>query len=338
MIRVAVIGAGHWGPNLVRNFDNKQRSEVRWVVDQSEERLASVRSRFPEVRLSTDAADAINDKEVDAVVIATPTVTHYELTRRALEQGKHVLVEKPLTDKSETARQLVELSKQTGKVLLVGHVFLYNPAVRLVKQYLAENKLGRVFYLSSQRTNLGPIRADVNAAWDLAAQDLSIFNYWLGAKPIAVSARGGTWINAGIEDAVFCTLRYPNDVLAHFHVSWLNPNKTREITVVAEHRMLTYDDMQLTEPIRVYDKHVENSPAKDYVDTFASFRSVIRDGDIHIPRVSMGEPLRNECMHFLDCIETGSEPLTNGQAALEVVETLEAASRSIASDGKEERV
>ena len=339
MIQIAVLGAGHWGPNLIRNFDNRQRSAVRWIVDRDPARLAAAEARFPGAKLTTQPAEAIADPAVDAVVIATPTITHYELAKAALERGKHVLVEKPLADSAAACRELIELAERTERVLLVGHVFLFNPAVRWVKEYLDSGQLGAIYYVSSQRTNLGPIRTDVNAAWDLASQDLSIFNYWLGTTPRSACAVAGTWLNPGIADAVFATLRYPGDVLAHLHVSWLNPRKNRDITVVAQRRMLTYDDMSLSEPIRVYDKRVaEQRTESNFVDTFASFRSSVREGDITIPRVAMGEPLAAECEHFLDCLESKARPQCGGAEALDVVRVLEAISRSIAGGGREEQV
>lgn len=335
MIKIAVIGAGHWGPNLIRNFNNKQRSEVVWVADLDQNRLQVVGRRFPEISVTSDPLEVLSDKSVVGVVIATPTTTHHELVKAALERGKHVLVEKPLTQAVETSEELVELASKKDRTLLVGHVFLYNPAVQWVKGYLQEGDMGAVYYVSSLRTNLGPVRLDVNASWDLAAQDISIFNYWLDSAPVSVSAAGGNWINDGLEDAVFATLRYPSNVLAHLHVSWLNPRKVRDITVVAAEQMLTYDDMSLTEPIRVYDKQVTHEPTRGVVDSFASFRSSVREGVVTIPPIKLGEPLANECDHFLDCIEHGVSPQTGGAKSLEVVRALDAIDRSIGHKGRE---
>jgi predicted dehydrogenase len=339
MIRVAVIGAGQWGPNLIRNFHNKQTSEVAWIIDRDETRLAQVRARFADVRLGADAAAAFADPAVEAVVVATPTGTHYALVKAALECGKHVLVEKPITTDWRQCEELVALAAGARRVLMVGHVFLYNVAVRYVKGLLDAGELGRVYYVSMVRTNLGPVRPDINAAWDLASHDISIVNYWLGSGPLAASAVGGSWINPGIEDAVFATLRYPDDVLVNLHVSWLNPRKTRDVTVVGDRQMLTFDDMNLGEPIRIYDKGItdERSPAP-YVDSFASFRASVREGDIRLPRVALGEPLKAECDHFLDCIRTGGSPLTDGREAVAVLRALEAIQRSARAAGREERV
>lgn len=339
MIRVAVIGAGHWGPNLIRNFHNRPVSETVWIVDRDPSRLAAVHARFPDACISDRAEDALGDPKVDAVVVATPTSTHYPLAKAALQQHKHVLVEKPIATASQQGLELAELADRHRRVLMVGHVFVYNAGIRKVKSYLDDGTLGRIYYVSMVRTNLGPIRHDVNAAWDLGSHDLSIVNYWLGAEPLSATAYGGTWINAGIEDAVFATLRYPNDVLVNLHASWLNPRKARDITVVGEKRMLTFDDMNLSEPVRIYDKHVTDDRIKPaYVDSFASFRASIREGDITIPRVALGEPLKTECEHFLDCITSGRAPLTDAQSGVAVVRALEAIQRSALAGGREERV
>lgn len=336
MVRVGVIGAGHWGPHLIRNFDNKRTSIVAWVADRDARRLAEVRARFPDVQVTADADDVLNDDAVDAVVIATPSSTHYPLAKAALERGKHVLVEKPITTSSDEGDQLVAIAEQAGRVLMVGHVFVYNAGVRAVKRYIDAGALGRVYYISMVRTNLGPIRMDVNAAWDLAAHDVSIVNYWLEGEPAAVSAVGGTWINPGLEDAVFATMRYPNDVLVNLHASWLNPRKARDITVVGETHMLTLDDMNLTEPLRIYDKGVaEETTSPLFTDSFASFRASIREGDITIPKVGVGEPLRTECDHFLACIMEGQSPMTDGASGVAVVRALEAISRSVKDGGAE---
>jgi predicted dehydrogenase len=339
MIRVAVIGAGQWGPNLIRNFHNKQTSEVAWIIDRDTIRLEEVHAHFPDVQVAKDPEQAFRDPSVEAVVVATPTSTHYALAKGALERHKHVLVEKPLTTEVEQGVELLELATSQGLTLMVGHVFVYNPAVRKVKEFLDAGHLGKVYYVSMVRTNLGPIRGDVNAAWDLAAHDLSIANYWLNAEPLSVSAIGGTWINKGIEDAVFATLRYPQGVLVNLHTSWLNPRKTRDITVVGERRMLTFDDMNLNEPLHIYDKQVSAArTGPTYVDSFASFYASARKGDVTVPKVARGEPLAAQCAHFLECIVTGKQPFTSGREGIAVVRALEAIQRSIRTGGREEQV
>jgi predicted dehydrogenase len=336
MIEIAVLGAGHWGPHLIRNFDTRQRSRVTWVVDRDETRLDEVRSRFPDVKVTDDASVAISDDLVDAVVVATPTTTHYNLAKEAIARRKHVLVEKPIATSSREAQDLTDLAAAAGTVLMVGHVFVYHTAVQRVKQYIDSGELGRLYYISMVRTNLGPIRTDVNAAWDLAAHDLSIADLWLGAHAKTASAIGGGWINRGLDDAVFATLRYPDDVLVNLHVSWLNPRKARDITVVGDRKMLTFDDMNLTEPIRIYDKGVVDERMKPvFADTFSSFRASIREGDVTIPKIPVSEPLMAECMHFLDCIERGTRPLTSGEEGTAVVRALEALERSTRNGGRE---
>ena len=339
MIRVAVLGSGEWGPNLIRNFHNKQTSEVVWIIDRDAARLAEVQARFPDVQVSEEPARAFSDPAVDAVVVATPTSTHFTLAQQALQHSKHVLVEKPLTTKVKQGLGLLELATSQQLVLMVGHVFVYNPGIRKVKEYLDAGHLGKMYYVSMVRTNLGPIRLDVNAAWDLAAHDLSIVNYWLEAEPLSVSAIGGTWINDGIEDAVFATLRYPQGVLVNLHASWLNARKARDITVVGERRMLTFDDTNLNEPLRIYDKQVTDVRTRPtYVDSFASFRASVRKGDITVPKVPLGEPLAAQCAHFLECIVSGKQPFSGGREGIAVVRALEAMQRSIRARGREEQV
>jgi predicted dehydrogenase len=339
MIQIAVLGAGHWGPNLIRNFHNKETSVVRWVVDLNEGRRAQVKKRFADVQVGEDAGAALADPAVQAVIVATPTATHHGLVKRALEAGKHVLVEKPIATRASEGDELTALAAARGLVLMVGHVFVYNAGVRRVRQYLEEGHLGRMQYISMVRTNLGPIRMDVDAAYDLASHDISIANHWLGANAVSVSAVGGVWINEGIADAVFATLRYPGNVLVNLHVSWLNPRKARDITVVGDRRMLTFDDMNISEPIRIYDKQVTDERVRPgFVDNYVSFRASVRDGDITIPRVAMGEPLKAECDHFLECIAKGQAPLSGGAMASDVVRVLEAMARSAAAQGREEGV
>jgi len=339
MIRIGVLGAGHWGPNLIRNFHNQQQSEVGWIIERDPQRLAQVAQHFPGLQVGNDPQQVLDDPKVDAVVIATPTTTHYALARAALEHGKHVLVEKPMATESRQATELCALAANGRLVLMVGHVFVYNPAVQRVKKYLDTGDLGRVYYLSMVRTNLGPIRTDVNAAWDLAAHDVSIANYWLGSEPESVWATGHAWLNPGVEDAVFATLCYPGDVLAHLHVSWLNPRKDRVITVVGERRMLTFDDMKVAEPLRLYDKQVTDDRTRPpYSDTFDSFRASVHEGDITIPRVGHAEPLRAECDHFLECIKNGTPSLSGGAEGAAVVRVLEAMQRSMRAGGRAERV
>lgn len=313
MLRVAVLGAGHWGPNLIRVFDSGVASAVTWVAEPRAERIAQLEPRFPSVRFTTDADVALSDASVGAVVIAAPTSTHGALCRRALEAGKHVLVEKPLCTSAREAAELDALAEKQGRVLMVGHVFLFNPAVRWVQRAIAAGELGRVQTISMVRANLGPVRTDVGAAWDLASHDVSIADFWLGAGAEAVSARGGAWLTAGVHDSVFATLRYPGDVLVNLHASWLHPTKVRDVTVVGTERMLAFDDLDAGAPVRVFE----------------------RERVVVTPRLEQTAPLDLEAAHFLECISAGSRPLTDGARAAQVVRTIEALERSIRERGAE---
>ncbi|MGH9027320.1 MAG: Gfo/Idh/MocA family protein [Acidimicrobiia bacterium] len=339
MIGIAVVGAGHWGPNLIRALDDSPHAGVRWVVDRDVSRLAQVEIRFPGIRTAQVPDELWTADDVDAVVIATPTSTHADLAEAALRAGKHVLVEKPITDDAARAAEITELARASGLVLMVGHVLLFHGGVQAVRQLVEDGELGRIFHVSMVRTNLGPIRVDVDAAWDLASHDISIANYWLGAGPGSASAIGGSWINPGLADAVFMTLRYPKEILVNLHVSWLNPRKVRDITVVGDRKMLTFDDMNLTEPLRIYDKGVSvERVSPEWVDTFGSFRASVREGTIVIPKVPLGEPLRSECGHFVECVRLGKQPLSDGEFGTEVVRVLEAINRSMANGGREEQL
>ena len=338
-IGVAVIGVGHWGPNLARNFHSEPGVELRWVVDRDNGRLDHVRQSLPGVRTSTTVDDVWRDPKVDAVAIATPTSTHGKLVEQALRSGKHVLVEKPIVDDSDLGTALVALAAEAGLVLMVGHVFLFNEAILMAKRFVDEGELGDLFHITMVRTNLGPIRYDVNVSWDLAAHDVSIANFLLGSEPLSVSAVGGSWINSDIADAVFATLRYPDNVLVNLHLSWLSPRKERDITIVGSEKMLTVDDLSLTEPIRIHDKGVSAERiTPTWTDNYLSFRSSVRDGAIHIPKVNLSEPLRAECQHFLESISSGEAPRSDGAFGVSVVRVLEAIDRSIASSGAEHAV
>lgn len=331
-----MLGVG--SPNLVRNFHNGKTSVVPWVADLDERRLAELEDRYTDLSATADIDVVLKDPNVDAVVIATPTSTHYQLTKAALQANKHVLVEKPIATSARQARELTELAAQVRRVLMVGHVFVYNAAVTRIKRILDAGELGRVYYISMVRTNLGPIRVDVNAAWDLAAHDISVANHWLGGAPLTASAVGGTWINPGVEDTVFGTLRYASNVLVNLHVSWLSPRKCRDMTVIADRKMLTFDDLNLLEPLRIYDKQVTDERTRVIIDTATSYRASVREGDIVIPRMHVAEPLKSECDHFLACIRDGKAPNTGGAEGGAVVRVLEAMERSARKGGCEEQV
>ena len=332
-VGVAIVGAGHWGPHLARNFDEDAQSRVLWIIEKDEKRRTAVEQRFWQSNVTSDVSSALSDPAVSAVVIATPTQTHFEVAKEALQAGKHVLVEKPITHSLETARELCLLASTKELVLMVGHVFLFNHAVIAAKELMYAGKIGRPRYLSMTRTNLGPVRTDVNAAWDLASHDVSIANYLLQANPIGVNASSGSWLNDGVDDVVVATLRYPRDVLVHIEASWLHPRKKRLVTVVGDERMLTIDDMELTEPHRIYDKGVLGDDPSDVTDTFGGFRSQIREGEVVIPPVTAGEPLRSECQSFIRRILGDNETVSDGWAGADVVAVIEAIDRSVALGG-----
>lgn len=337
--RIGVIGAGHWGPNLIRNFQQSGRSRVVAVAEADEQRRVRIAALYPDVACLGDGDELCARGDLDAVVIATPTATHHRFAMAALARGLHVLVEKPLARTVAEAEELARMAAGARRVLLAGHVFVFNPGIRAVKERIDAGVLGRIHYVQSQRTNLGPVRTDVSALWDLAAHDVSIFQLWLGALPLRASGKGGVYINPGIEDVVFATLEYPAGVLASLHATWLSPQKIRQITVVGDRKMLVFDDMNLNEPLRIYDKGVAEPPVeKPIVDSFAGFRSSIREGDITIPRVVLGEPLRAECEHFLDCIRDGATPLAGAAEGIAVVRVLDAIERSLRAGSQEQAI
>ena len=325
-LRFAVIGAGYWGPNLVRNFSEAPGGDVVAVADLSAERLASIRKRFPAVRTVTDHRLLFADPTIDAVCLATPISTHRPLALEALAAGKHVFVEKPLAWNVADALAIVAAAARAGKTLMVGHTFVYNPAVIAVRDLLARGELGPVQYIDSQRVNLGLHQFDFNVLWDLGPHDVSIVLYWLGAEPDWVQCTGACFIQPGIEDVAFLTLGFPSGAIAHAHLSWLAPSKLRTMTVVGARKMVVYDDVQAVEKVRVYDHGVDSLSPDE-------LRRSYRAGDIHSPRVPVTEALQNEVRHFMECIRSGERPRSDGEAGLRVVRVLDAATRSLRSGG-----
>lgn len=332
MLNVGVIGCGYWGPNLIRNFSNLKTSKVVACSDLSEDRLNHMKQLYPSLRTTTNFREIVTDPGIDAVVIATPVSSHYAIAAEALEAGKHVFVEKPLAQSVDEGKKLVELAKRKGRVLMVGHTFVYTAAVNKIKDLIWDGEIGDVYYLATSRVNLGIFQDDINVVWDLAPHDVSIMNYVLNARPLSVSAIGQSYIRPGIEDVAFLLLRYPQSTIANIHVSWLNPNKIRSTTVVGSKKMLVYDDVSSLEKIRIYDKGVTVTP---HYDTFGEFQLSYRYGDISIPRLDDAEPLKIECQHFVDCIEKGATPRSGGTHGLEVLLALDAADRSMREHGKE---
>lgn len=332
--RIAVIGFGQWGPNHARNFQNLEHSQLRLICDRSDARRDLAQKAFRDVACVADPSEVFNSKDVDAVVIATPVHTHEALVTAALKAGKDVLCEKPLAASPAVARKLANLAEKTGRILMVGHVFLYNPGVTHLKQDLSQATLGRIYYMDAVRTNLGPVRSDVGAIHDLASHDVSIFNHLLGAQPEFVSATGGSFLRSGIEDIGFLTLTYPNDVVCHVHTSWLNPRKVRQLTIVGDRKMAVWDDMNNLEPIRYYDKGV----TADHYASFGEFQMILRDGAITIPKIKLYEPLLKQDEAFIECLSTRRPPAANALFATQVVNVLDAARRSLANGGRRTRV
>lgn len=333
LITVNCIGAGRWGPNLIRALRNIPRVRVSKVADRDPKRLELISQRFPEICITCDVDGALTDEDADAVVIATPVRTHYDLARRALECDKHVLVEKPLCGHAAQCEPLARLAQDNQLVLAVGHVFLFNPGIRKVREIIESGALGKIYYIHATRTNLGPIREDVNALWDLASHDLSIFQYWLDAVPREVTAHGESFLHEGVEDVVVASYRYPDNILACVHASWLNPRKVREITVVGDRKMIVWSDMDVIEPVRLYDKNVQTRRDPEYADSLGGFQTQIRDGDVLIPHVAGGEPVAAECEHFIQCIRENLRPLNHASLATDVVHALEATDESMRRGG-----
>lgn len=329
VISVGVIGCGHWGPNHVRVFSSLPGSTVTAVADPDVKRLECVRQSHPDARRFTDYRELL-DQATDAIVVAAPTRFHYEIARDALDAGRHVLVEKPLCLTALEGEELVRLARQRGVVLMVGQVFLFHNGIAKLKEFLESGEVGTLYYIGSTRTNLGPIRQDVNAVYDLASHDVSIFNWLLGSRPLTVSAVGQAFLQEGIEDIAFISLRYPNDVLARIHASWLDPRKVREITIVGAKKMITWDDLAPLGTVQVFDKGVSREP---YYADYGHFQLLAREGDITIPRIHLEEPLKKQARSFLSAIGNGRAELSDGESGVEVVRTIEAIQQSLQARG-----
>jgi predicted dehydrogenase len=331
-IKLGVIGCGYWGPNLIRNFVEIPTADVVAVADLDEDRLTFIGNRYPAIKV-TQNYNELFKMGLDAIVIATPPATHYQLAMECLGQGLHVLVEKPLTLSSQTAKELVDYAQEMDAILMVGHTFEYNPAVRVLKDLIKTGELGKVHYIDGVRANLGLFQRDLNVLWDLATHDISILLYVLGMEPETVSAQGTACVIENIHDIAYLHMTFPGNVLAHIRISWLDPCKVRRITVVGSKKMAVYDDVESLEKIRIYDKGVEVPP---YTSTYEEFKLSYRYGDVVIPHLSHMEPLRIECNHFLDSIRNKTQPLSNGESGLRVVKVLEAAERSLTNHGNQE--
>lgn len=331
-LRIGVIGCGYWGPNLIRNFVEIPDVDLVAVADLDAGRLQEIQSRFPEIRCVTRDYRTLMQMGLDAVVVATPPRTHYAIAFDCLRNGLHVLVEKPLTLDSQDARSLIAVAKEMQRIVMVGHTFEYNPAVHALKEIIQSGEIGEIFYVDAVRASLGLFQANANVLWDLAPHDISIFRYILNADPVRVRSQGADCVQDGIEDIAYTYLTFPNNIPAHIRMSWLDPHKTRRITVVGSKKMVIYDDVENLKKITIYNKSVS---VIRRTDTFGTFQFAYHYGDVVSPYIRFEEPLRLQCLHFLDCIRTGQSPRTDGYNGLKVVQILEAAQRSLSNRGEE---
>ncbi len=334
MVNLGIIGAGYWGKNLVRVFSELESVRLLSVADHSPDVRESIGKRHPSVVLFDTHRPIIEDGRIDAVVIASPAVLHYDLAKEAILAGKHVFVEKPMTLRVEHSEELVELARKHGRMLMVGHLLLYHPCVNAIRDMILRGEIGDVRYVYTQRLNLGKVRSDENALVSLAPHDISVILHLIGKPPETVGATGGCFIRSDIEDVVFLSLGFAGGIRAHAHVSWLDPHKVRRITVVGSKKMVEFDDMEPHEKVRVYDKGVDRSGEFGSYGEFLT----LRDGDIHIPDIAMTEPLMRECAHFVECVETGGTPVSDGINGLMVTRVLDAGLRSLKESGVPVRV
>jgi predicted dehydrogenase len=346
-INVALAGLGYWGPNMARTISTLKNARLYALCEANADRLEQFGSLYSMAKLTTDYNTLLQDNDVHAIVLATPVHTHFELARAALKASKHVLVEKPLAQSSKECCELIGLAEGGGLTLMAGHIFMYNQAVRKVKEYIDSGLLGKIYYVYAQRLNFGIIRKDVNALWNFAPHDFSIINYWLGALPTSVVASGYSYIQPDIEDVVFITLNYPSGVGASVHISWLDPHKVRRITLVGSEKMVVYDDVSAEARVVIYDKGVTkkhesaaktNKASLGRFESYGEYQLLLRAGDVVIPKLDFVEPLKVECQHFIDCIQCGEKPLTDGHEGLRVVAILEAAQRSLEQNGRMQHI
>ena len=340
MVKIGVVGCGYWGPNLIRNFTQLPDTKIS-CCDLSEERLRQMKNLFYDIEIFTDY-DKMLSSSVEAVVISTPVATHYELAKKAILAGKHVLIEKPITKTAKEAMELIKLAENKKVILMVDHTFEYVPSVKKIKEIIKDGQLGEVYTINTTRVNLGLFQKDINVLLDLAPHDISILRYLLDEEPVSVRAFAESFINPKIQDTAYLFIKFKNNVMAHLHLSWLNPRKIREVTIVGSKKMLVYDDVQPNEKIKIYDKGVSvqknELPPTKYYSSFAEFQFFYRSGDIFVPKVDDVEPLKEVCKHFIECIKTGKKPLTDGYSGYHVVKVIDAAQKSLAQNGAEIKI
>jgi predicted dehydrogenase len=329
---VAVIGCGYWGPNLIRNYRSNPDCRLKVICDRDESRLEKMHGLYPEVAVETNVHRVLEDPDVDAVVIAVPVCYHFELAKKSLLVGKHVFVEKPMASSSEQCEELVELSTQQGLILMVGHTFLYSPAVRMIKELVDSNAIGPIRYISARRLNLGLYQKDINVVWDLSPHDLSIILYLMNQSPVELNCRGRASLSPSIHDVSNMTLIFKDGGFATIHNSWLDPKKVREMAIVGDNKMIIYDDVEPLQKIKIYDMRVEQ-----HMST-ADFQVSYHLGGMHAPFVSQEEPLKVETRHFIECITNHTKPLTCGSQGLELVRILEAATKSMQEFGSRVKI
>jgi len=335
MIKVAVVGVGYWGPNLIRNFVANPHTQIDWVVDRKQERLDFIRKIYPSLKTEKDYKEILKIPEIDLVAISTPVFTHYEIAKAALEAGKHVLIEKPMTSNVKEAEELVNLAEKKQLKLFVDHTFVFTGAVRKIKELIRSGEVGDLYYFDSVRVNLGLFQHDVNVIWDLAPHDISIMHYLLEQYPDSVVATGADHLGNGLEDVAYMTVYYPNNLIAHIHTNWLSPVKIRQTLIAGSKKMIVWDDNQPSEKVRVYDKGIKVIKTPDQIyHTLIQYRT----GDMYCPKIDTTEALATETQHIVDCLENNAQPLVDGEAGLMVVRILEAAQKSIKQRGKEIKI
>jgi predicted dehydrogenase len=333
MVKVGVVGLGAWGWNVARNFGEVKDCHLVTCCDSDIKRTAAAKRAWPSVNVVNSFDEMLQQDSLEAVVISAPAVTHYELARKALLADKDVFVEKPFTLSVRHAEELLEIAESKNKILMVGHLLEYHPVVRRLKSMILSREFGDIYYIYTQRVNLGRIRGDENALWSFAPHDLSLILYLLEMEPIDVSVRGQSFIQDGIEDVVFLSLYFENRIMAHIHLSWLDPHKVRKTTIVGANKMAVFDDTEASEKLKIYNNHAELPSIRSYGDSIQ-----VRFGDILIPRIDMIEPLKLECQHFIECVKNRTIPLSDGQDGLRVIRILEAAQKSMEHDGEPVRI
>ena len=332
-LKTAVIGVGYWGPNYARIFNELETTELYYCCDLEEKNLEKIKNLYPAVKTTKDYKEVVKDSDTNAVAITTPLNTHYEIAKCCLENKKHVLIEKPFTSSIEEGKELMKIAEKNNLVLMVGHVFEYNPGIRELKRIIMEGKLGNLYYISAERVGLGPIRKHASALWDLATHDISIVLYLLGGLPKEVTAEGASYIQKKVDDIVILSLRFTNGVLCNIRASWIAPEKIRKITVVGSKGMAIFDDVNKSEVLKIYEREIDGSllnSTPDYID----HQAIINIGDVRIPKIEHSEPLKNQVEHFLECIVENKQPMTDAQDGINVIKVLEAAEKSLKSKSK----